>query len=187
MVLMGGLDWEINNMKVALYARVSMDESYDDRRFQDTENQLEPLRDYCKAMSYEIVEEYKDKMSGANPARPEFRRMMADALMRRFSGIVVWKIDRFSREGVMPTLSYIKQLKDRGVWLKSMTESWLDTSQEGITEVVLAIMAWMAAEEKKKISERTKAGIAKRRKNGTWRGGRPKKKREVANSNGQIA
>lgn len=163
-------------MKVALYARVSLDESdKESRQFQDPENQLIQLKDFCKAMNYEIVEEYVDKMSGANPARPRFRQMLKDAMLRKFVGIVVWKLDRFSREGVIPTMSYIKQLKERGIWLKSMTESWLDTSQEGITEIVMAIMAWVASEERKKISERTKAGIARRRAIGQWRGGRPKR------------
>jgi len=74
-------------------------------------------------------------------------------------------------------MSYIKQLKDRGIWLKSMTESWLDTSQEGITDIVLAIMSWASAEERKKISERTKAGIARKRAEGKWKGGRPKKEK----------
>lgn len=163
-------------MKVAIYARVSLDETdKESRQFQDPENQLIQLRDFCKAMQWEVQEEYIDKMSGANPARPNFRKMMQDALLRRFSGIVVWKLDRFSREGIVPTMSYIKQLKDRGIWLKSMTESWLDTSQEGITDIVLAIMSWASAEERKKISERTKAGIANKRKQGKWKGGRPKK------------
>jgi len=160
-------------IRVALYARVSLDESYDDKRFQDVENQLVPLRDFCKAMGWEVVKEYTDRMSGANPARPSFREMMNDALMRRFSGIVIWKLDRFSREGVIPTMSYIKQLKDRGLWLRSMTESWLDTSQEGITDMVLAIMSWAAAEERKKISERTKAGMARKKAQGKHIG-RPK-------------
>jgi len=127
-------------------------------------------------MNYEIIGEYVDHMSGANPARPMFRKMMQDALLRRFQGILVWKLDRFSREGIINTMAYIKQLKERGIWLKSMTESWLDTSQEGITDIVLAIMSWAAAEERKKISDRTKAGIARRRAIGQWHGGRPKKR-----------
>jgi DNA invertase Pin-like site-specific DNA recombinase len=172
-------------MKVALYLRVSMEE--DDaskRQFQDPDNQLQPLLDFCKAMGYEVAEEniYVDKMSGANPARPQFRKLIADAMQRRFSGIVVWKLDRFSREGVIPTLSYIKQLKDRGCWLKSLTESWLDTSNAGITEVIMAIMSWVASEERLKISERTKAGIARLRKQGKWKGGRPSSKKGGANS-----
>lgn len=160
-------------MKVAIYARVSLDERYDDKRYQDLENQLVPLRDFCKAMGYEVIKEYTDKMSGANPARPSFREMMANAMMRRFSGIVVWKIDRFSREGILPTLSYIKQLKERGVFLQSMTETWINTKDEGITEMLLAIMSWMASEEKRKISERTKAGMARVKARGKHIG-RPK-------------
>ena len=164
-------------MKIGLYARVSLDEAdREKRRFQDPENQLASLREYAHAMNYQVVEEYVDRMSGANPARPEFRRMLQDASMRCFQGIIVWKLDRFSREGILNTMAYIKQLKERGVWLKSMTETWLDTSQEGITDIVLAIMSWAAAEERKKISDRTKAGIARRRAIGQWRGGRPKKR-----------
>lgn len=163
-------------MKVAIYIRVSIDESdRSSRQYQDPENQLQPLKDFCKAMGYTIIEVYEDRMSGANPARPAFRKMMQDAMLRRFSGIVVWKLDRFSREGIIPTMAYIQKLKSRGIWLRSMTESWLDTSQEGITEIVLAIMAWASAEERKKISERTKAGIARKRALGKWKGGRPKK------------
>lgn len=164
-----------NSIKVAAYVRVSLDETdKNSKQFQDPENQLDQLKDFCKAMKWDLKYIYIDKMSGANPARPEFRKMMSEALQRRFSGIVVWKLDRFSREGIIPTMSYIKQLKERGIWLRSMTESWLDTSQEGITDIVLAIMSWAAAEERKKISERTKAGIARRRAIGQWKGGRPK-------------
>lgn len=162
-------------MKVAIYARVSLDENEDDKKFQDPENQLIPLRDFCKAMGWEVHKEYVDKMSGANPARPQFREMLNEAMLRRFSGIVVWKLDRFSREGVISTMSYIKQLKERGIWLKSQTEGWLDTSQEGITDIVLAIMSWASAEERKKISERTKAGMARKKAQGKHMG-RPKKR-----------
>jgi len=164
-------------MNVALYVRVSLDESNkDSRQYQEPDNQVKPLMGFCDAMGYSVVEVYTDRMSGANPARPEFRRLMNDAMLRRFSGVLVWSLDRFSREGIISTMSYIKKLKSRGIWLRSLTESWLDTSQEGITEIVLAIMSWAAAEERKKISERTKAGIARRRAIGQWKGGRPKKK-----------
>ena len=175
-------------MKVAIYARVSMEEKdKDSRQFQDPMNQVTPLRDFCKSMGYEVIEEYVDKMSGANPARPNFRRMINDAMLRKFNGIVVWKLDRFSREGVIPTLSYIQKLKGRGIWLKSMTESWLDTSQEGITEIIMAIMSWVASEERKKISERTIAGIKRKRAMGTWKGGRPRKEKGGLNSTKEKA
>ncbi|MFH1222225.1 MAG: recombinase family protein [Candidatus Micrarchaeota archaeon] len=173
-------------MKVALYARVSMDEGADDKRFQDSENQLMPLREFCKASGWEIYREYVDKKSGADSNRPEFRAMLQDAALRRFNGILIWKLDRFSREGIVPTMSYIRQLKDRQIWLRSLTESWFDTQDAGITEVILAILSWASAEERKKISERTKAGIARRRAIGQWRGGRPRKKGGAQNGTQQT-
>ena len=163
-------------MRVGIYARVSLDERSDDRRFQDVENQLIPCRDFCKAMGYEVVKEYTDKVSGGTPNRPGFREMMKDAIHRRIDGIVVWRLDRFSREKTLNTIAYVKQLRDRGVWLKSMMEGWFDTSQSGIADVILAMMAWMSEEERRKISDRTRAGIQRRKNIGQWHGGRPRKK-----------
>lgn len=160
---------------VVLYARVSLEEG-DEKRMQEPENQLQPLREWAKALDYQIKGEYIDRKSGADYNRPAFRSMLKEAMQRKFDGILIWKLDRFSREGIMQTLAYLKQLKDRHIFLKSLTESWLDTSNEGIYEVVLAIMAWASAEERKKISERTRAGIARRRAIGQWHGGRPKKR-----------
>jgi DNA invertase Pin-like site-specific DNA recombinase len=168
-------------MKVALYARVSMEETDDgSKRYQEPENQLQPLRSFARSLGYEITAEYTDRSSGSNPNRPEFRKMLQDAMMRRFDGIVVWKLDRFSREGIQNTLAYIRQLKERGIWVKSMTEGWMDTSQEGVSELLLAIFSWVAMEERKKISERTKAGIRRLRAIGQWSGGRPKRGGGVA-------
>jgi DNA invertase Pin-like site-specific DNA recombinase len=165
-------------MKVALYARVSLDEYADDKRYQEPENQLQPLREFAMCHGYVVVEEYVDRMSGKNPARPELRRMHQDAMLRRFQGIIVWKLDRYSREGVRAVLEYIRKLRSRGVWLLSVTESWMDTRLDNpMSELVLVIMAWAAEEEHRKISERTKAGIARRRAIGQWHGGRPKKEK----------
>ena len=162
-------------MKVALYARVSLEDSGDEKRMQDPENQLRPMRQFALSLGYEISAEYVDRKSGADPNREQFRKMLQDAAMCRFKGIIVWKMDRFSREGILPTLSYIRALRARGCFLKSMTESWMDTQDPGMAELILSIMAWASSEERRKISERTKAGIAQKRALGQWKGGRPKK------------
>jgi DNA invertase Pin-like site-specific DNA recombinase len=113
-------------------------------------------------------------MSGTTANRPAFREMLNDAMQRKFDGILFWKLDRFSREGPLATLAYIKQLRDRKVWLRSQTESWFDTGNESIADLIIPIMAWFAREEQRKISQRTKAGIAQRRAIGQWGGGKPK-------------
>ena len=161
-------------MKVALYARVSKDEASSDGKLQDPENQLEPMRKFCEAMGWEVSAEFIDRASGGSANRPEFQKMLGRVRQRHFDLILVWALDRFSREGMTNTLSYIRQLKDYKTGLRSIQESWLDTSNEGVAELLLAIFAWVAAEEKRKISERTKAGLAKLKAKGV-KLGRPKK------------
>lgn len=153
-------------MKIALYARVSKDEASSGGRVQDPENQLQPMRQFCDAMGWTISKEYIDRASGGSANRPAFQSMLAEVRQRHFDIILVWALDRFSREGMTNTLSYIRQLKDYKTGLKSMQESWLDTSQEGVGELLIAIFAWVAAEEKRRISERTKAGLEKLKASG---------------------
>jgi len=164
-------------MKVALYARVSLDEGKLDRRYQEPENQLVPLREWAKNQGWDVFGEFVDRASGADPNRSELRRMLQAGMMRQFECILVWRLDRFSRENMSQVVGRIQKLRERGVGIKSFHESWLDTEATNpMGELVLAVMAWAAAEERRKISDRTKAGIAQRRAIGQWRGGRPKKK-----------
>lgn len=159
-------------MKVALYARVSTDD-----KGQDVENQLVILRGWAATLypDYEIVE-YKDEgISGANSNRPDFIRMRMDARQNKFSGILIWALDRFSREGISNTLAYIEDLKKHKVFLKSYQESWLDTSDEGVGRLLLSIMSWVAEFERQRIASRIRAGIQRKKNIGQYRGGRPKK------------
>jgi len=160
-------------LKVAIYARVSKDEHEKDNRYQDPENQLIALRKYCKNNDYEIVHEYIDKRSGADPSRKNFRLMLHHATLKVFKAIIIWKLDRFSREPMFVVMGYIRRLMDHKVGLISMTESWLDTREENlVSELILSIMAWFSAEERRKISERTKLGIERKKANGTYMGGK---------------
>lgn len=148
-------------MKIAIYARVSKnDES------QDAQNQLNPLRDYAKALGGEIVEEYIDLASGGNSDRENFLRMLNDAEKHKFDFLLLWALDRFSREGIPNTLGYIERLKRNGVAIKSLQESWLDTRDEGLSDLLLAIFSWVAKQERKRIVERTKAGLERAKRHG---------------------
>lgn len=147
--------------KVAIYARVSKnDES------QNPQNQLNPLRDYAKALGGEVVEEYIDLASGGNGGRQRFLQMLKYADKHEFDLILVWALDRLSREGISNTLGYLERLKRNGVALKSLQESWLDTRDEGLGQLLLAIFSWVAQQERKRIVERTKAGLERARRQG---------------------
>jgi DNA invertase Pin-like site-specific DNA recombinase len=161
-------------MKVGLYCRVSKDEMSDSGKLQNTDNQLIPLQKFCEAMQYEIVGTFIDRASGGDSNRPEFQKMLGQVRQKRFDMILVWRLDRFSRESISNTMAYIKQLRQFNTSLKSLNESWLDTSQEGISELILSVMAWANNNEKKKISDNTKAGLVRAKAEGKLCGRHPK-------------
>jgi DNA invertase Pin-like site-specific DNA recombinase len=75
---------------------------------------------------------------------------------------VFWRLDRFSREGALATLRYLKELKDHGVNYKSFTEPYLD-SLGPFGDVIVSMLATIAAQDLIKISENTKAALAKKK------------------------
>lgn len=139
---------------------------------QNPENQKEPLKNFAGLLGLEIVGEYVDMASGGNSNRPKFQEMLKDARERKFGTILVWSLDRFSREGISNTLHYLEELKRSGVALKSLQESWLDTSDNGMGQLLIAIFSWVAKQERERISERTKAGLVRAKANGKLLGRR---------------
>jgi DNA invertase Pin-like site-specific DNA recombinase len=98
--------------------------------------------------------------------------MLAAASRREFDLVLFWSLDRFSREGVLPTLKHLEVLTSYGVAWKSYTEQYFDSC--GIfRDAVISIAATLAKQERLKISERTVAGLERARKQGRV-GGRPK-------------
>ena len=148
-------------MKIGIYARVSKnDES------QDPLNQINPLRDYAKALGGEVVEEYVDMASGGSSDRESFIRMLSDADKHRFDLLLIWALDRFSREGISNTIGYLERFKRNNIAIKSLQESWLDTRDEGLGQLLLAIFSWVAQQERKRIVERTRAGLERAKRQG---------------------
>jgi DNA invertase Pin-like site-specific DNA recombinase len=153
----------------AIYARVSLADGQ-----QNADNQLIQLRRYCKAKGWKITEEYIDKQSGKrSDNRARFQAMMKDASQRRFDVVMVWALDRLSREGVHATFDHIKTLKGYGVEFESFQEQHFRTTGPA-GELMIAIAAWIAEQERIRLVERTKAGLARARQKGRF-AGRPKK------------
>src|SRR5580704_10393279 len=155
--------WRENRMRVAIYARVSTDD-----RGQAPENQLAQLRAWCASTDHVIVAEFVDHVSGAKGAdkRPQFAAMLDAAHRRQFDLLLVWALDRLSREGMVPTILHLQRLAAAGVVFHSYTEPLLSTDSEMVRDIVLAVMASLAKMERQKISERTKAGLERARAKG---------------------
>jgi DNA invertase Pin-like site-specific DNA recombinase len=146
-------------MKAAIYARVS---SKDGK--QDTENQLAQLRRYADASKWTYVE-FIDHETGKHADRDGFLAMFAGASRKEFDVVLVWALDRLTREGIAETFAHIAKLAQYGVMFESLTEpQFRNTGPTG--ELMMAIAAWIAKQERLRISERTKAGLERARNKG---------------------
>ncbi len=154
-------------MNIAIYSRVSTKD-----KGQDTENQAVQLREFADKQGWHVVREYTDRESGGTADRPEFQAMFADASKRRFDLVLFWSLDRLSREGVLETFQHLNRLTSYGVGFRSYTEQYFDSC--GVfRDAVIAIMATIAKQERIRLAERTRAGLAIARSRGK-RLGRPK-------------
>lgn len=145
--------------RAALYLRVSKDD-------QHPENQLEPLKQFCKQRDLEIVATYQENGSAWTAGhQPQWKRLVADASHRHFDVLVVWSIDRMTREGIDAIFMRIKTLKSYNVAVLSYQEAWLETLGS-MADLMLAILSWVANFESSRRSARTKAGIAEKKLHG---------------------
>lgn len=151
-------------MKLALYTRVSTDT-------QDATNQVLELKAWADRQGHTLVAEYQDVMSGAR--RREHLDDLFDAARRRkFDLVAIWSLDRLTREGPLQTLLYLQRLTAMGVRVYSHQEPYLDPSLP-FYESIVAFLADVARWERARLSERTKAGLARARAQGKILG-RPK-------------
>ena len=146
-------------MRVAIYAMVSTSD-----KLQDPETQLMPLRDFCIAQGWEIVAEYVDHAPANDQAhRVRWRDLLDDAAKRKFTLVLVFKLDRAFRS--------VKHMHDTlfawevvGVSFKSLREQF-DTST-ALGRLLLNLLAALAEFELEMIRERVKAGMDRARRQG---------------------
>lgn len=90
-----------------------------------------------------------------------------------------WSLDRLSREGIVRTTAYLEQLKGWGVGSRSYTQSFLDTGNSMVKQIVLSVLSAVAQQERLTISERVTTRQQRARK-ASKQLGRPEVKVDVA-------
>ena len=154
--------------KVVIYARVSTEH---EAQISALENQVQYYDEILKwHPDWDLVERYIDEgITGTSiNKRQGFLKMMADAEAGKFDLIVTREVSRFARNTV-DTLQQTRYLKSLGVevWF---TEDNIWTLNDDDGELRLSIMATLAQNESKKVSQRVKAGQLISFKNGVLYG-----------------
>ena len=156
------------NKKAALYVRVSTNMQIDKDSLPLQKSDLANYAKYALDIpEYEIFEDAG--YSAKNTDRPRYQQMMARLRTGEFSHLIVWKIDRISRN-LLDFAAMYEELKRLGVVFVSKNEQF-DTST-AIGEAMLKIILIFAELERKMTSERVTAVMVSRANNGQWNGGR---------------
>lgn len=121
-------------MKTAvIYARYSSDRQTE----QSIEGQVRVCKEYAKQNNILIIDQYIDRaMTGTNDNRAAFQKMLKDSYKRQWNYILVYKLDRFSRNKYESTI-HKKTLRDNGVTILSAMENLSDSPEGRMMETIL--------------------------------------------------
>lgn len=150
-------------LRVTFYARVSTDQ---DEQINSLENQVQYYTELIQSKpNWRFVPGYVDEgiSGGSTKKRDNFNRMIRDAKAGVFDFIITKEISRFSRS-TLDSIRYTQELLDYnvGVFFQNDNINTLDTD----SEFRLVIMAGVAQDEIRKLSERLKFGFRQAIKNG---------------------
>jgi len=146
-------------MKAAIYIRCST-------TGQDTDNQRLALEQWAQRRGFEIMAAYQENESAWRQGHQrELARLLNDAPKGKFDVVLVWALDRLSRQGALTVLSLVHRLGRYGVRVYSYQESWTEAPGE-LADLLYSVVAWVANFESKRLSERTKAGLDRARAQG---------------------
>jgi len=155
-------------MKTAIYVRVSTTHQIDKDSLPMQKQDLIYYNEHIIGnQEYEIFEDAG--YSGKDTDRPAFQDMLKRLRKHEFSHVLVWKLDRVSRN-LLDFAQLYKELKSLGVTFISKNEQF-DTSS-AIGEAMLKIILVFAELERNMTSERVIATMVSRANNGIWNGGR---------------
>lgn len=139
-------------MKTAvIYARYSSDRQTE----QSIEGQVRVCNDYAERNGILIVNQYIDRATtGTNDNREEFQKMLKDSDKKQFDFVLVYKLDRFSRNKFEMAM-HRKRLKDNGIKILSAMENIPDSPEGILLESLLEGMNQYYSEE---LSQKTRRG-----------------------------
>ncbi len=123
----------MKDQKAVIYARYSSH----NQRDVSIEQQVSACRKYASDNGLEVLRIYDDHaMTGTNDQRPEFQRMIRDSASGAFSFVIVYSLDRFSRDRYDSAV-HKHTLKENGVKVLSAMENITDNPTGVLMESIL--------------------------------------------------
>lgn len=150
-------------MNAVIYARYSSES----QREESIEGQIRECREFAEKAGFTIIDTYIDRaLSAKTDNRPAFQEMIRDSSRKSFEAVIVWKLDRFSRNRY-DSARYKAVLKKNGVKVISAVEKISEGAEGIILESVLEGFAeYYSAELAEKVSRGMTENVLKGKYNG---------------------
>jgi len=151
-------------LKAVIYARYSSDNQTEN----SIEGQLRECKEFAEKNGFKIFTTYIDRAySAKTDARPQFKKMIKDSSKKLFDVVIVWKLDRFSRNRY-DSAHYKAVLRRNNVKVVSATEPISEDSTGILLESLLEGYAEFFSAE---LSEKVKRGMTENALKCKWNGG----------------
>lgn len=162
---------EVRNTLIG-YARVSTEG-------QNLDRQIDMLIDY----GVRKRNIYQEKITGTKSDREQLNKMIED--LEEGDTVIITDLTRISRS-TKDLLNIIDRIKEKGASIKSIKDTWLDTSSDNpYNSFLLTVMSGLSQLERDLISQRTKEGLKSAKARGR-NGGRPSKRNDKADTVGLL-
>jgi DNA invertase Pin-like site-specific DNA recombinase len=144
----------MDKVNCAIWARVSTDD-------QSTSNQVDALREFAASRGYQVVTTFELEES-AWKGKQEAALFKAQDGARRgeYTTLVVWALDRLSRQGPEAMLRIVREFSESGCRIVSLQESWVDVPAD-VLPLLLSVAGWVSEQFSTRRSQQTKIGNAR--------------------------
>lgn len=151
-------------MNVVIYARYSCS----GQREESIEGQLQVCQKYARENNLTIIKKYIDKAkTGRSDDRPQFQQMITDSGKREFEAVLVYSLDRFSRD-MYKSMYYELKLQKSNVSLMSATENFANTASGRFYKNMMMCNSQFFTDE---LSQKVKRGLYVNAEKGLMNGG----------------
>lgn len=138
---------------------------------QEEEHQRQGIRQWLEKHGLTIgdVDVYAEQGSGADADRGQFQALIDAIDTDDYTDVVIWEISRIARKGFLAQ-QFFDTCEDQGTTIHVTNGSVRTVEPDGHGRMVADVIAAVAAEERRSLIRRTKAGINRAKQEGKWVG-----------------
>jgi len=141
---------------------------------QEDQHQIDSIEQWLSQHDLDLsdIDLYAEQASGADPERNQFTELLEEIETGSYDNVVVWELSRIARKGTQAQ-RFFDAAEDAETTIHVTNGSVRMIEPDGHGRLIADIISAVAAEERRSLIRRTKAGIERAKDEGKWIGQPP--------------